>query len=72
MVAGRLVVLGAEVGGRCSETSQFLVALAAVRARDVPEILQGRAKAAHLRRCAILACRERDVIFLGHESLFSG
>ena len=54
----RLVVLGAEVGGRwSSETSQFLAALAAARARDVPEILQERAKAAYLRRwSAILAC----------------
>ena len=54
----RLVVLGVEVGGRwSSETSQFLAALAAARARDVPEILQERAKAACLRRwSAILAC----------------
>ena len=48
----------AEVGGRwSSETSQFLAALAGARARDVPEILQERAKAASNRRwSAILAC----------------
>ena len=54
----RLVVLAAEVGGRWSnETSQFLRGLAKARAETVPLILQGRAKAAWLRRwSALLAC----------------
>ena len=54
----RLVVLAAEVGGRWSnETSQFLCGLAKARAETVPMILQGRAKAAWLRRwSSLLAC----------------
>ena len=45
------MVLAAEVGGRWSnETAQFLNALAEARSQSVPHILQGRAKAAWLRR----------------------
>ena len=54
----RLVVLAGEVGGRFSdETAQFLRALASAKVRDVPQLLQGRAHAAWLRRwSAMLAC----------------
>ena len=54
----RLVVLAGEVGRRFSgETSAFLRSLAAAKVRDVPELLQGRARAAWLRRWgAMLAC----------------
>ena len=54
----RLVVLGAEVGGRWSaETAQLLSALAKARAREVPFILQARVEAAWRRRWGnILAC----------------
>ena len=54
----RLVVLGAEVGGRWSaETAQLLGALAKARAREVPFVLQARAEAAWRRRWSnILAC----------------
>ena len=52
-----LVVLGAEVGRRwSSETSQFLAAPAAARVL-MPEILQGRAKAAYLRRWSAIVAR---------------
>ena len=52
------MVLAAEVGRRSSnETAQFLSALAEARSQSVPLILQGRAKAAWLRRwSAMLAC----------------
>ena len=54
----RLVVLAAEVGGRWSaETAQFLTALANARAQEVPQVLQGRAETAWVKRwSAILAC----------------
>ena len=54
----RLVVLAAEVGGRWSEeTAQFLRGLAKARADSVPPLLQGRVKAAWLRRWnSLLAC----------------
>ena len=54
----RLVVLAGEVGGRFSEeTASFLRGLAAAKVRDVPEFLQGRARAALLRRFgSMLAC----------------
>ena len=54
----RLVVLAAEVGGRWSEeTAQFLRGLAKARADSVPPLLQGRVKAAWLRRwSSLLAC----------------
>ena len=54
----RLVVLAGEVGGRFSdETAQFLRALASAKVREVPQLLQGRAHAAWLRRwSAMLAC----------------
>ena len=47
----RLVVLAGEVGGRFSdETAQFLRALASAKVWEVPQLLQGRAHAAWLRR----------------------
>ena len=54
----RLVVLAGEVGGRFSdETAQFLRGLASAKVPDVPQILQGRAHAAWMRRwSSILAC----------------
>ena len=52
------MVLAGEVGGRFSdETAQFLRGLASAEVRDVPQILQGRAHAAWMRRwSSILAC----------------
>ena len=51
----RLVVLAAEVGGRWSEeTAQFLRGLAKARVDSVPPLLQGRVKAAWLRRWSSL------------------
>ena len=52
------MVLAAEVGGRWSEeTAQFLRGLAKARADSVPPLLQGRVKAAWLRRwSSLLAC----------------
>ena len=54
----RLVVLAAEVGVRWSdEIAQFLRELAKARADSVPHLLQGRVKAAWLRRwSSLLAC----------------
>ena len=54
----RLVVLGAEVGGRwLAETAQFLVALSNAKAESAPELLRGRVAAAWLRRWStMLAC----------------
>ena len=47
----RLVVLAGEVGGRFSlETAHFLRCLASAKVRGVPQIPQGRAHAAWLRR----------------------
>ena len=54
----RLVVLAGKVGGRFpEETASSLRGLAAPKVRDVPELLQGRARAAWLRRWgSMLAC----------------
>ena len=54
----RLVVLAGEVGGRFSlETAHFSMCLASAKVRGVPQILQGRAHAAWLRRwSSMLAC----------------
>ena len=54
----RLVVLAGEVGSRFSlETAHFLRCLASAKVRGVPQILQGRAHAAWLRRwSSMLAC----------------
>ena len=51
-------MLAGEVGGRFSdETAQFLRALASAKVREGPQLLQGRAHAAWLRRwSAMLAC----------------
>ena len=47
----RLVVLGAEVGGRWSEeTAEFLSALAWAKVHDLPELLQQEGRRAWLRR----------------------
>ena len=47
----RLVVEGAEVGGRfSSETSQFLRGLVSAKVRGVPPPLKGKAAAAWMRR----------------------
>ena len=56
--SARLVVLTGEVAGRFSgETASFLRGLAAAKVRGVPELLQGRARAAWLRRWgSMLAC----------------
>ena len=61
----RLVVLAAEAGSRWSEeTAQFLRGLAKARADSVPPLLQGRVKAAWLRRWSS-ACMQCDWSFRG-------
>ena len=52
------MILAAEVGGRWSDqTAQFLRGLAKARADSVPPLLQGRVKAAWLRRwSSLFAC----------------
>ena len=54
----RLVVVGAEVGGRfSSETSQFLRGLMSAKVRGVPPPLKGKAVAAWMRRwSSMLGC----------------
>ena len=54
----RLIVLGAEVGGRWSEeTAEFLSSLAWAKVRELPEELQAEARRAWLRRWQrLLAC----------------
>ena len=52
-----VVVLAAEVGGRSAETAEFLTALAKACAQEVPQVLQGWAETAWVKRwSAILAC----------------
>ena len=59
----RLVVVGAEVGGRfSSETSQFLRGLVSAKVRGVPPNLKGKAAAAWMRRwSSMLGCGGRQL-----------
>ena len=70
----RLVVLGAEVGGRWStETAEFLSALAWAKVRELPEELQGDARRAWSRRWnMVLGCAAERAVAMSLLDLVPG
>ena len=67
----RLVVLGAEVGGRWSQgTVDFLSSLAWAKVRDLPQELQEDARRAWFRRWCMLVAAAKAFAMFGFHSLF--